>query len=282
MTRVLHWHNTKNKFNIWLSTHIAIPYTRILYSAVVNALEPTENHRVKSALIIIDFFANKTLRRRSLINTLSLQIRLFVVVNLFDGLWHVNVCVCYVVAVRVCMSPSRTPVYDRSFSVLCTHYRRSVCTLPKQSIQNNESESETEAAASNSNNNKNINNNNNNNNKQHVYTYMCEKHCFKFHVHVLIHSTTKHLNCATRMCVSSELHSLVVAVFIVLTHLYFGGTYVDKERYRTLRIDHSIKIGQKELASAHVRLNTHTHTHPWQTICIFFGNHFARVQPSVH
>lgn len=118
MTRVLHSHNTKNKFNIWLSTHIAIPYTRILYSAVVNALEPTENHRVKSALIIIDFFANKTLRRRSLINTLSLQIRLFVV-NLFDGLWHVYVYVCYVLAVRVCHH--RVPPFMIALSLFYVH-----------------------------------------------------------------------------------------------------------------------------------------------------------------
>lgn len=75
---------------------------------------------------------------------------------------HVYVCVCYVRAsVYVTIA---YPPFMIALS-LCFMYtlRRSVCTQPKQSIQNNESESETVAPASNSNNNKNINNNNNNN-----------------------------------------------------------------------------------------------------------------------
>lgn len=52
-----------------------------------------------------------------------------------------------------------------------------------------------------------------------IHVYMCEKHCFKFHVHVLIHSTTKHLNCTTCMCVSSNF-TLSILVTICCCRIY--------------------------------------------------------------
>lgn len=119
---------------------------------------------IKSALIIIDFFANiNSLYIVLLISVFSHQhFSSFFASTFFSiCLMDCGMCAC------ACTCHHRVPSLRYLILFYVHILRRRVCALPKQSIQNNESESETVAAPasnSNHNNNNNINNNNNNNN----------------------------------------------------------------------------------------------------------------------